>query len=96
MGGQCGQKRGTDASSEESHRGSLHTPPPHSSVSLREQPGIQAGARGHRDDNSHPFDLEQFRLIVVVTDFWFGGMEPGVLPVLGKLSDTTEGRQRRS
>lgn len=59
--------------------------PPPSSVSLQEQPGIQAGAHGHRDDNSYPFDLEQFHLIVVVTDFWFEGMEPRVLPVLGKL-----------
>lgn len=48
---------------------------PHSAVSL--QLGIQARAHGYPDDNSHPFDLEQFRLIVVVTDFWFGGWNLG-------------------
>lgn len=67
---------------------------PHTQFSLREQPGTQAGAHGHRDGNSHPFDLEQFRLVVVVTDFWFAGMKPGVSPVLGKLSGTTEGRAK--
>lgn len=50
-------------------------PFPPSSVSL--QLGIQARAHRHPDDNSHPFDLEQFRLIVVVTDFWFGGWNLG-------------------